>query len=431
MSVKIQTRSALTERFSGHLPLLRNATSLVGTTVVTSGLGFIFWWLAARLFSPEEIGLSSAAISTMTLLGTFSMLGFGTLLMGELPRRPANSAGLIFTALLTVMLAGGLTGLGFGLGAGWFSPELKEALATPIGLALFAGGVALTAAGLVADQAVIGLLWGGLQLWRNGLLATIKLLILPVAAIFAGQAPLLIYSTWVFGSLASLVVLGFLLRRKNKQPNSPLVGAYRFELGLLGKLGKASFAHHALNLAIQAPLLTLPLLVTALLSSSSNGAFYIAWMIAGLGFVAPVALSTVLYAVGSSSPELLAKKLRFTLRLSFLLTVVGSVGLILGSDLLLTLFGKSYAQQADDCLRLLAVAAFPLIIKDHFISLARIKSRIKTATLRIGVGGAVTIGLAAAGGIIGGLNGLTLGWVLGVTGEALLMLPAVYRAARA
>lgn len=67
--------------------ILINAGSLIGTTAVTSGLGFAFWWVAARIFSTEAVGLASATISTMTLLGSFSILGLGTLLMGELPKQ--------------------------------------------------------------------------------------------------------------------------------------------------------------------------------------------------------------------------------------------------------------------------------------------------------------------------------------------------------
>src|SRR5881227_2001050 len=67
--------------------ILVNAGSLVGTTAVTSVLGFVYWWLAAREFPPEVIGIASASISAMMLLGNFCMLGLGTLLITELPRQ--------------------------------------------------------------------------------------------------------------------------------------------------------------------------------------------------------------------------------------------------------------------------------------------------------------------------------------------------------
>ena len=81
----------MTRRFGPLLetgwPIAFNAGSLMAAIVVNSGLGFVFWWLAARTFSPSEVGFAAAAVSAMTLLGTLGVLGLGTLLIGELPRR--------------------------------------------------------------------------------------------------------------------------------------------------------------------------------------------------------------------------------------------------------------------------------------------------------------------------------------------------------
>src|SRR5690242_10853899 len=93
--------------------ILRNAGSLVGTTAVTSVFGFAYWWLAARQFSPEAVGLASAAISAMTLLGTFGMVGLGTLLIGELPRQQGKKVSLISAALILVGGVGGCLGIFF------------------------------------------------------------------------------------------------------------------------------------------------------------------------------------------------------------------------------------------------------------------------------------------------------------------------------
>ena len=68
--------------------ILANSGSLVGTTVATSVLGFMFWWVAARYFSPEAVGLASAAVSAMSLLAGIAVFGLGTLLLTELPRQP-------------------------------------------------------------------------------------------------------------------------------------------------------------------------------------------------------------------------------------------------------------------------------------------------------------------------------------------------------
>ena len=75
-------------------------------------LGFVYWAAAARLFSQQAVGYGAAAISAMTLLGTIGMLGMGTLLIGELPRRTAR-AGLVSAALLTCGLGSLVLALAF------------------------------------------------------------------------------------------------------------------------------------------------------------------------------------------------------------------------------------------------------------------------------------------------------------------------------
>src|SRR5207302_11197766 len=104
--------------------MLFNASSFVGTFIVKSGFGFAFWWIAARQFSPEAVGFASAAISAMTLLGTFCMLGLGTLLIRELPRQPGKEATLLTTALLVVGVVGGCIGLLFACAMPFLSADL-------------------------------------------------------------------------------------------------------------------------------------------------------------------------------------------------------------------------------------------------------------------------------------------------------------------
>src|SRR5437879_10828279 len=154
--------------------ILINAGSLIATTAVTAGLGFVYWLVAARGFSPGAVGLASASISAMTLLAYGGMLGLGTMLMGELPRQRGRESSLISTAVLLSGLAGGVLGLLFAVLAPGVSTEFRPLQATPAAIAVFAVGVALTSATLVADQALIGLLFGAVQLGRTAVFALVK-----------------------------------------------------------------------------------------------------------------------------------------------------------------------------------------------------------------------------------------------------------------
>lgn len=416
-------RSRLAHWGDGYRVFLVNAGSIVGTQGVTSVLGFAYWWLAARRFSPEVVGFASAAISAMLLLGNMGMLGWGTVLIGELPRQAERRASLIATALMAAAAAGGVLGLAFAYLAPWLARDLGGLAATPAAAVLFAGGVAASSMVFVLDQAVIGLLRGSLQLWRNGLFAAAKLLLLLGLAIWFGdESGLGIYATWLLGNLVSTALLGGYALWRGLRLHEALPHWH-----WLRGLGRAAVAHHALNLTLQAPSQLMPLVVTALMSVRVNAYFYSAWMLASFVHVIPTSLATVLYAVGAGDRTLLAERMRTTLKLSVLIALAANVCLLLGADLILGVFGPVYATEAGWALRLLGLATFPLIVRGHAMAVFRLHDTVRQATVFTGVGGALELAFAAGGAWLGGLSGLCLGWLIAVSAEALLFAPVVHQ----
>ena len=94
------------------------------------------------------------------------------------------------------------------------------------------------------------------------------------------------------------------------------------------------------------------------------------------------------------------------------------------------LFGHSYAEQAAWSLRILALESFPFIIKSHYIAVSRIHRRVAHATLLTIASGTLELGGAALGARLGGLSGLSLGWLAAVSIEAVIMFRTVYKAAQ-
>lgn len=395
--------------------------------LVTSSFGFIFWWLAARDFPADTVGLASAIISAMLLLGAIGILGLGTLLIGELPRQQAKQTSIIMTALMIVGLAGWVLGLLYAVAIPWFLPDFRELNQSIGSVLVFSLGVSLTSIGIVLDQALIGLLRGGVQLLRNTIFSLVKLIALFFTGLVltrvTGQT---IYLTWMVGNIISISYIGWLFLKKGYKFRS-----YRPEWSILRNLSRSALSHHILNLTIQSPNLLLPVIVTVILSSRMNAYFYAAWMIANFAFSGPVALTTVLYAIGAADPSILASKMRLTLRLSLIVGLLANLILFLGAKFVLGLFPPSYAENASWCLRLLGLGFFPLIIKNHFVANCRIKNKIIRAEYLTAIGALGELIIAAIGAKLGGLTGLSIGWLIGLSLEAILMSPAVYRAATA
>lgn len=401
-----------------------NAGSLVGTTIVTSILGFAYWWVAARRFTPEVVGTASAAISSMTLIGTFCVLGLGTLLITEIPRQPKQAIPLISTALISVAVVGGLAGLIFALVAPLFWPQFSYLNANVLAIMGYASGVSLTSVTLVLDQALVGLLRGVQQFYRNSLFAIIKLFALFLISLqFSNLTGMSVYATWSLGTFSSVVIVLVPVLFSRKRP----FRCYLPQWNLLRQMGRAALQHHLLNTMLQFTAYALPTIVTVLLSARMNALFYVSWMLVNFIFYIPAALTTVLHAMNSAHQSTLAARARTTIGLALVVTVFATVVLQFTATRLLSIFGGAYADGAW-ILRLLVLAAFPIIIKNHYISICRIQDRVKSAIWIIGPGCVLEIILVVIGGRVAGLFGLSLGWVVAVYIEATCMSPTVYGA---
>ncbi len=402
--------------------LLTNAVSLFNTTLVNSLLGFAFWAAAARLFSQSAVGYGSAATSVMTLLGTVGMFGLGSLLIGELPRLRTGRAALTAAATIACGVAAAAFGLAFVLVAPLTGHAMGRIVAGPVGGMLLVVGVALTAASLVLDQATIGVMRGQLQLRRNVVFAVLRLLVIAVPAALGWSSGNWIMIAWVAALAFSVLAMALLARRDGTRINPPP------DWARLRKLRRTAGAHNALNLAVQGPRLLLPVMVTVLVSSTANAAFYIAYMIATFLYIVPTHLSTVLFAVVAKDPGELRSQIRLTLRLSAIIGAAGVAVVMLTASPVLHLLGKDYAV-ATDSLLLLAAAYLPMTVKLHYIAVSRAADRIGHAAVVLSFAGALELGGAAVGASIGGLTALTAGYVVAVALEATILGATVIRAA--
>lgn len=402
--------------------LLLNSGSMIGTAVVTALLGAAFWVVAARQFSQDAVGVASAAVSAMTLLGFLATVGLGTLLMGELPLRKERRRELIDAALAVSAGLGFLLGVVFALAAPNISSDLEPLRGSVWATLSFAVGTALTGAAFVLDQSLIGLLRGALQLNRNIAFSVIKLAAIFVVGTLAGlDGSAWIYTVWTAGIVFSLLTLARFYGRDPTDPRSP-------NFGLLHSMRRSAATHHAFNLALRIPDLVLPIIVVTILSAEANAAFYVAWMIASLVFAVPLSLSTVLYAVGSGDRAALSSRFRLTMEASMAVGVVANLALLPLAGPLLHLFGAEYADQATTTLHIIALGAFPEAIRTHYVSTHRIERQIPAAIPIVWGGTILELIGGAVGASVGGLDGVAIGWLIAVYVEGLVMTPDVLRA---
>jgi O-antigen/teichoic acid export membrane protein len=412
-----------------NLTIVTNAASLLGTAVITSGLGYLFWLLAARRFPVEAIGLAGGLVSAMMLLANVGVLGLGTLLVSEIPRQREHPGPLISAATLVAAFASAVLGLIFAFVAGSLFGEFAVLVSDLAASLLFAAGVAVMAATMILDQACVALLRSDLQLARNTSFGLLKLGLLAALAWLAmAMTAMGIYGTWAFGGIVSILVPATIVLVGARGDLTGVSIAPR--LRMLHGLRRAAGGHHALNLALLAPGLCLPIIVTALLSPTTNAYFYSAAMMAALVWAGPAALASMVHAVGVRSPSELGHRTVFSLRLSAVGGALATVVVLVAAELLLALFGEAYASEAGTTLRLLTVSVFPIIVKYHYVAIARVTGRVARAAAILSVGAVAEVAGGAVGGAFGGLTGLSIGWLAVMVVEAVVVAPVVLRTIR-
>jgi O-antigen/teichoic acid export membrane protein len=403
-------------------PVVAAATSLFGSTMITSLLGFAFWVAAARLYSAADVGTASAGISAMQFLATVGVLGLGTLVIGEV-RHHARGSGLIAAAAIAATTASMVAALLYVLVAPLIHAHLGPMGRGFIGPVLFVGGVGVTGLTIVIDQACIGLLHGGLQFWRNAVFASVKLVLLPVGALMhTPVGALLVYGAWALGNVVSLVTFFAQARRLGLRPSM------RPHWNSLRVLRGAALSHHWLNLSSAGPRLILPVLVTSMLGPAQNAAFYAALLVVNFANIVPIHLSTALFSLARGATDALARESRHTLRLSFIVAVVSALIFLPTSHLILRLMGTDYLA-ATSSMMVLGLTTLPLLIKVHYIAVCRVQDLLNRCAVVITLGGLLELVLAATGASLGGLVGVALGYLLALMVQAVLLWPTVARAA--
>jgi O-antigen/teichoic acid export membrane protein len=415
--------------------LLRNAGSLAATTGLTSIFGFVFTILAARLFSPHAVGWGNTAINEMQLFGTIGMFGLGTMLIGELPKRKGDRGGLFAASLATSAVGSALLGLVFAVIVGLYFSDahhLPGIGGTPAQVLLFVVGTCLTGATLVFDEGIIGLLRGGIQLWRNMAMSAIKLAALPVTAAIMlhdtyGVGLTLAYVIGIIGSLIPASVM--LVRSGSKVFHRP-------DWESLRRLFPVAVNHNWLNLAMATPSRIIPIVVTLVVGADKSAVFYVAWMISALLFMVPVHLGTVLFALASASPEVIAEKLRFVLRVSLMIGLPVMAVLAIGAHFMLGLYdnqhnGFIYSHLGTVPLWLLIIGYIPQMPRAQFIAVSRASNNVGRAAGLICFFASCEIVSIFVGGKYGGLNGLSFAYLGVLIMEGLITAPTVLRAAYA
>ena len=268
------------------------------------------------------------------------------------------------------------------------------------------------------------------------------------ALLIAAGGVLGIFAGWGVAFTASVVPGALLLVPRMER--RPFWRRARPRVRIMQSLARYSLANFIADLAWFTPMTgligwILPLVVVGSLGARENAFFYVVWSMVALINGSPVALSTSLLVEGVTQKDTVTRNLRRAIGASLILVV--PIAIVLGAfaGQILQIFGRTYAAEGADLLRLLVLSAVPLALNAAALGVWKVQQDIRRIAA-VGVIGAaitigVTVGMSGPWGILApgagwlmaqSLIALTLSrpvWLPLVSGITLRPLPSRIRAA--
>ena len=388
-------------------PLFTNAFYLWISTAGTAVAGFAFWALVARLYDTDDVGLGTAALSVLTLLGMFSHLGLGLGLVRFLPESGARGprlANAVFTASAVGAVALSIV---FLVGVPLWAPRLGFLREQPLYTLAFICFVVAATLYAVQTYAFLAIRKPKYILLQVVFTQLSRLALPALMAAFFGAFG--IVASWGM-AIAIGVVVGFALLPKGLPGYRPR-GV--IDPPSVSRLFPFSVANYVADSLLLTPGLILPLVVVGLMGSAEAAYFYMAWFLGYLLTSASTYLALSLFAEGSHDPGALRVLSRNAVAGGLAVATVGTVLLLLLGDRLLLAFGHDYATEGATLLRLVALAALPAAVVNVYLGALRVTKRVGELVAIAGVVALTTVALSCALLPVMGLTGAGVGHGIG------------------
>jgi O-antigen/teichoic acid export membrane protein len=352
-------------------PLYRNGYALVASSAITSVLGLVFWLVAARRFTAEVIGISSATISAMLLLANLGQLNLVNALNRFVPRAGPATRRVVAGSYAAAVVLGGAAAVVFLVGLEVWSPELVSLVDQPrLGLWFVVATMGWTVF-VLQDGALTGL--------RKATFVTIENFVYAVAKLGLLFIPLLIvddfavFLAWTIPLLPVLAVVnGVMFARLI--PAHAGVADHDAPTTTMRVIARFAGIDYVSSMIWTATVNVLPLIVLGVAGAEANAGFFLAWSVAySLQLVSRYMGMSLITEASMERSQLFGLAYRTTVQ-TYLLVIPAAIVIAAAAPLILRVFGASYTDAAG-LLRLLALAAIPVTLNVIYMSILRVQRR--------------------------------------------------------
>lgn len=407
-------------KFYNHLTndsLYRNSIFLMLSTAVMAFLGFFFWIINARLFTPEQVGIGTTLISVMTLISTFSLLGLGNSLIKYLPTSERKNE-KINTSFTLVGLASITISVIFLLFIKTFSPSLLFVKENLIFSFLFVLLIVFSSLNAISENVFIAYRSSKYVLIKNLFWSLVKLS-LPFVLLTLGAYG--IFMSVGIASVLSFLLCLLLLGWKLNYLIKPAINA-----DVVKRMFKFSSGNYLAGFIGGLPVMVLPILITNSIGPKYSAYFYVDMMIANFLYIVPLAVSQSLFAEGSYSETELKVHLKKVIKIISIILVPGILAAIFFGKYILLAFGKQYSNEGLVFLQLLAISGVFVAINYIGNSILFIRHKTKMIML-INLIGSFAIFSLSVLLIDRNLLGIGIAWIIGLGVSSLIYIIAFRR----
>jgi O-antigen/teichoic acid export membrane protein/aminoglycoside phosphotransferase (APT) family kinase protein len=378
------------QRLSGlwHQSLVRTGHLLVANSMLNAATGVGYWLLAARLNPPEVVGINSAAISAMMLLGGIAQLNLMSALLRFVPAAGPAAGAMIRSAYLVGSGLSGLVAVVFLLGLHTWAPDLSSLLGPGLAGLGFVLATMCFALFAMQDGALVAVGRPAAVPIENSSFAVLKILLVVAFSLAVPSAG--IWLSWTVAMAIAVAGTTWYLFWRAVPAFSVTRQQATVQVESARDLGRFIGPDYLGAVAWMGGTFLVPLLVLDLTGPRRSAAFALSWSICAALYQVPAAFGQSLVAHGAVRGDRLSQYHRQALQQTLRLLVPVVALIVVFAPVGLGLFGHWYAVEGTTTLRLLALSALPAAVVALAVSRARVARHMTTVmALLIGLSGLV------------------------------------------
>ena len=349
--------------------LYQNAFYLWLVNIFPGVVGVVFWGIASRLYTTEDIGLGSAVLSMVALLAGFAGMGTFTGLIRFLPdaTEPVNFINALYTLVACTSL---LIGVVFLFGIQLWTPELNILSPRILYSVIFVGFLIVTSL-----RTLVMNTFTARRLSQYSLLLVVvsDAARLALILMFVRQGAKGIVSAVAFAFFLALIVM-LLVFLPRVVPGYRL--RWKWDLMVYKRVVPYSLGSYLSLLTQQSAQTFLPIMILEVLGSQANGYAYIPLMLSFATTSIGFSLADSAFAEGSNkiskSKQIVSHSTMVGVGISIFIALIAFIG----APWIMGLFGKAYAEESTSLFRLAVITGPFMVWNQNYFTRLRLEQKV-------------------------------------------------------